>query len=396
MFSAMNSSHSHARMLVGACTAMTLLLAGCGRGDQQRAAPPLPVTVMQVQSKTAPFVLETAGRAEGSKEIEVRARVSGILQQRVYAEGAAVKAGGVLFRIERAPFEIAVQRARAALAAEQARNQQAHRTMERVQELMARNLVSRNEFDAATSVLQASDAAILAAQANVREAELNYSYTTVTAPIGGVTGRALRSEGALLTAGTESGLLTTVTQVDPIWARFALSVTESDALRTALAAGKEKIVAAELIRADGAAHPQKGVVNFSASTVDPTLGTVQLRAEFSNPGMRVLPGEYVRIRIVGGARTIVPVPQLAVQQGPKGAYVWIVNAQDQAEQRPVSAGEWSGDEWRIESGLQDGDRIIIDNLLKLRPGQAVAAQPAPGAERDATKPAAKPPNDARS
>jgi len=356
----------------GIVVTTAILVAGCGEDASQSASPPLSVTVREVQAQLLPFSQETVGRTEGSKEVDVRARVSGILEKRVYDEGSVVKAGSVLFRIDPAPFQIALDQARAALAEEQARNAQAHRNAERIEELMAQNLVSRNDADSATSAMEASDAAMLRAQANIRQAELNLSYTRVTAPIGGIAGRAAHSDGSLVTAGAESSLLTTVTQAHPLWARFALSAPEFDALRAATQSTNALTV--ELVLRDGSLYPHKGRVNFAGSTVDASLGTVQLRAEFPNPDLVVLPGEYVRVRVTGGRQEAIAVPQTAVLQGQKGPFVWIVNSQGQAEQRLVKTGSWIDTEWRIDAGLHAGEIVILDNLLKLRPGQAVNTQ----------------------
>jgi len=357
--------------------ACTLSLAGCGKKDaQQKVGAPLSVTTLEIKTQQIPYVIEVVGRTEGSKEVEVRARVSGILEKRLYDEGTAVQAGAALFRIEKAPFEISLQRAKAALASEQARNGQAHRNADRLNELITRNLVSRNDVDNAMSIMRASDAAVLSAQINIREAELNLSYTNVVAPIGGIAGRALRSDGSLVTAGTESGLLTTLTQANPIWARFALSAAEHDALRAATKTTAD--LTAALLQSDGSVIQKKGRVNFAASIVDTNLGTVQLRAEFPNPGLTMLPGEYVRVRLSGGAQEAITVPQTAVLQGQKGPFVWIVNAQGQAEQRLVKTGAWVGDQWRVSAGLQAGESIIVDNLLKLKPGQALQTQAVAG------------------
>jgi membrane fusion protein (multidrug efflux system) len=349
------------------CCALSVI--ACGKSAAPTSGAAIQVNTMQVSPQAIPFVAETVGRTEGSKEVELRARVSGILQKQLYSEGATVAAGAVMFRIDPAPFEIALAREQAALAEEQARNSQARRNADRIRELFDKNLISRNDADNAVSALEASDAAVLAAQARVREAELNLSYTRVVAPIGGIAGRAVHSEGSLVTAGTESSLLTTVTQADPIWARFALSATEFDALRTATRSAAKLSV--ELLRKDGSPYPQSGHVNFAGSTVDATLGTVQLRAEFSNKGLSLLPGEYVRVRLTGGAQPAIAVPQTAVLQGAKGPFVWVVNAEGQAEQRVVKTGAWIGDQWRIIDGLEANDVVVLDNLLKLRPGTKV-------------------------
>jgi membrane fusion protein (multidrug efflux system) len=224
--------------------------------------------------------------------------------------------------------------------------------------------------------MEASDAAILRAQSNVRQAQLNLSYTQVVAPISGIAGRALHSDGSLVTAGTDSGLLTTVTQSTPIWARFAISASEYDALRAATT--KATVLVVELLHSDGALYGQKGRVNFSGSEVDSSLGTVQLRGEFANPDLSLLPGEYVRVRLTGGTQSAITVPQTAVLQGAKGPFVWLVNDQQKAEQRAIKTGAWVGEDWRVSDGLIAGDVIVVDNLLKLKSGQdvkAIAAKP---------------------
>jgi membrane fusion protein (multidrug efflux system) len=182
----------------------------------------------------------------------------------------------------------------------------------------------------------------------------------------------LRSDGTLITAGADSGLLTTMTQANPIWARFALSSAEHDALRAATKNTAELV--AELAHSDDNVATRKGHVNFAGSIVDASLGTVQLRAEFSNLALDLLPGEYVRVRLTGGVQKTITVPQTAVLQGANGPFVWIVNARQQAEQRAVKTGAWVGDEWRISEGLVAGDIVVLDNLLKLKPGQALKIQ----------------------
>jgi membrane fusion protein, multidrug efflux system len=363
----------HPHLLRSCFFIAVLVLAGCGRDsaptDQDNA---LEVSTQRVESRPLPLVLEAVGRTEGSREIELRARVSGILEKQIYDEGSRVKAGATLFRIDPVPYEVALAHARAALAQARATQQQAKRNADRLTALAKQNAVSQRQADDAISAVEAADAAVQAAQATVREAEINLSYTKVTAPISGIAGRAAQSEGSLVTAGSESSLLTTVAQTDPIWVRFAVSVQEHDALR---AAGADDPAASsvELLDARGEAYPVQGRINFAGSTVDPTLGAVQLRAEFSNPNLTVLPGEYVRVRLSGGEAPAIAIPQTAVLQGAKSPYVWIVDEEGQAKQREVQTGAWIGDEWRIRAGLAEGDTIILDNLLKLRPGQPITS-----------------------
>lgn len=370
--------------LAGVFASVLVLCSGCSSDEYSAAqdGSEIPVTVVRIAPKPVPLVIETVGRAEGSKEVEIRARVSGILEKQVYSEGEAVKAGQVLFQIEQAPYEIALQHARAALAQERARNLQARRDAERLTSLAEHNAVSRRSADDALSELESSEAALLAAEARVREAELNLSYTKVVAPIGGITGRALQSEGTLVTAGTDSALLTTLTQTDPMWVRFALSESEYAALRSADDLRRDSMVVSLLgkngeIRADG------GKLNFAASTIDESLGTVQMRAEFANPKLSILPGEYVRVRLSGGEREAILVPQKAVLQSSQGPYVWIATEDGTAQQRRVKTGAWSGPDWEILEGLQEGDAVIIDNLLKLHADARVKPQLAAGQSANA-------------
>jgi membrane fusion protein (multidrug efflux system) len=217
------------------------------------------------------------------------------------------------------------------------------------------------------------------------------------APIGGIAGRAVQSEGSLVSAGGESSLLTTVAQTDPIWVRFALSVQEYDNMRAAAGSLEASTLKVELLGNDGKPYPVEGRINFTGSTVDTTLGTVQLRAEFANPQLRVLPGEYLRVRVAGGAAPAIAVPQSAVLQSASGPYVWVLSAESQAQRREVQTGAWVGEDWRIRSGLSDGDTLILDNLLKLKPGQPVTVQQATrhAREDEAAAPAATAPANAK-
>ena len=362
------------------------------------APPPVPVTILEVMPRPTPILVEAVGRTEGSKEVEVRARVSGILDKVLYAEGTSVRAGAPLFQIDRAPFEIALSQARAALAQERSRNEQTSREAERLKDLVAKRAISQREADDAGSNFKTSNASLQAADAKIREAELNLSYTHVAAPIAGVTGRALRSQGSLVTAGGDSSLLTTVSQTDPIWVRFALAESEQQILREAAgnapgrAGGKGNEV--RLVLPDGKVHAVSGRLNFAGSTVDTRLGTVQLRAEFPNPDLSILPGQFVRAQVVAGMQEAIVVPQTAVLQGDQGRFVWTLGADNKAAPRVVDTGAWIGPDWIITKGLKGGDKVILDNLLKLRPGTAVQVQAA-GAAPGAAPGAARPPADVK-
>lgn len=358
-------------------------LAGCGQGDDGKAhaqggpgggAPPaMPVTVVEVQPRQVPVTVEAVGTTEGVREVEVRARVGGILERQLYREGEPVKAGAPLFQIERAPFEIALDQAKAALAQQQALVEQARRERDRLQSLLSDKAISQREYDTAASTLQTSDAALQSARAQVREAELNLGYTRVAAPISGIALRAQRSEGSLVSPTTDSGLLTTIAQTNPIRVRFALSESEYAQIRGA------RGQTVRLVLPDGSLLPTVGKLDYTGSVVDARLGTVGMRAELPNPDGALLPGQFVRAQVAVGNREAFLVPQAAVMNGEQGRFVWTVGPEGKAVPKPVQTGGWQGPDWIVRSGLAAGDKVITNNLMKIRPGapvQAMAAAPA--------------------
>jgi membrane fusion protein (multidrug efflux system) len=357
---------------------LALALAACSPGGAQdkkgadaKGSPPaaIAVSAIAVAPRPVPVSFEAVGRTEGSREVQVRARVAGIIEQQLYSEGDYVKAGAPLFRLERAPYEIELAQARAALAQEAARHDLAQQEYDRLKGLADRRAISQKEADQAASQSRQSAAAVQMAQARVRQAELNLSYTAVNAPIGGITGRALQSIGTLVQPNNDSALLTTLTRGDPIWVRFGISEAEYSRLRGA----KELQVKVEL--ADGSAYPQPGKVNFAGSSVDAGTGTVQMRAELPNARLALLPGQYVRVHLIAGTQEAIVVPQTAVMQNEGGRYVWIVENQ-KAIQRQIRAGGWLGTDWTVLEGLKAGDQVIVDNLVRLRPGAPVQVRKA--------------------
>ena len=359
--------------LLGATVLGTALLTGCSDNKPAGGPPmgPMPVTVLEVQPQKVPTSVEVMAQTEGARETEVRARVAGILVKRLYQEGETVKAGQPLFQIDRSSYEIA-------LAEAKAKADQTSREMNRLKSLIEAKAISQKEYDDS-----ASNNAI--AQAALRQAELNLSWTTVTAPVSGTTGRADKSEGNLITAGADS-LLTSIYQSNPIWVRFSLG--DSDLAK--LAGGRvtnKNVSGVELILADGTVYPKTGKLNFLASNIDTTLGTQALRAEFDNHDNQLLPGQFVRIRLLTGERDgVFLVPQSAVVQTEQGPLVMLAGESDKVTPRPVQAGEWRGKDWVILGGLKAGDKVIIDNLIKLRPGAPVAPH-GPGEKPGAPAPA---------
>jgi membrane fusion protein, multidrug efflux system len=361
------------RVLIVAAAAV---LGGCGQGGAQdsKGAPPpaVAVSAIEVAPRAVPVTFEAVGRTEGSRDVQVRARVAGIVERQLYNEGDAVKAGAPLFRIEREPFEIELAQARAALAQETARRELAQQEMERLKSLADRRAISQKEADQAASGARQSAAAVQMAQARLRQAELNLSYTSVNAPIGGITGRALQSVGSLVQPNNDSALLTTITRGDPIWLRFSLSEAEYSRLRSADAKSPE--VSIEL--ADGKPYAATGKLNFAGSTVDGATGTVQMRAELPNPQHRLLPGQYVRVRVAAGTHQAIVVPQTAVMQNETGRFVWLAGGDGKAVARNIRAGQWLGEDWVVLDGLKAGDTVIVDNLARLRPGTPVQVKKA--------------------
>lgn len=345
--------------LIGTTLLATTLITGCSN-ETPPSAPklgPLPVTVLEVQPQRIPSSLEIMAQTEGAREMEIRARVGGILVKRLYQEGEVVKAGQPLFQIDRSSYEIS-------LADAKAKADQANREMKRLKPLIEAKAISQKDYDDAVS-----NNAI--AQAALQQAQLNLSWTTVTAPVAGTTGRAAKSEGNLIIAGGDN-LLTSIYQSNPIWVRF--SVGSSDL--TKLSGGRvseQNVTGIELILADGSTYTKGGKLNFLASNIDTTLGTQQLRAEFDNSENTLLPGQFVRIRLLTGDRDgVFLVPQSAIIQTEQGPIVMLASTENKVAPRPVQVAEWLGKNWVVTGGLNAGDKIIVDNLMKLRPGAPVA------------------------
>ncbi len=338
--------------------------------------PPMPVNVVVAAVQKLPVSIEAVGTIEGLKEVEVRARVAGTLQQQLFREGAPVAAGAALYRIERAPFEIAADAARANVAQMEARVEQSRRESVRLASLIADKAISQREADDAGSSLKTSEAALAAARAQEREAALNLSYTNVAAPIGGVVQRSIKSVGSYVSPAIDGGVLATIVQTNPIRVRFALTEAEAAQLRKTTA-GRAREVRLQL--PNGEFAKEVGRIDFASSIVDPRLGTVQLRAELNNAGGTWLPGQFVRVQVSTGEQDAFLVPQVAVMSGEQGHFVWLIGPDGKATQRPVQAGAWLGSDWVIRSGLAQGDQVIVNNLIKLRPGAPVQVAPAGGA-----------------
>ncbi|HSC99369.1 MAG TPA: efflux RND transporter periplasmic adaptor subunit, partial [Casimicrobiaceae bacterium] len=343
-----------------------------------------------------------------SKEVEVRARVGGILEKRLFKEGAPVKAGQTLFIIDPKPYEAQAASVEADLAKAQAQLAQAQREAARLKPLVEKKAVGQKEYDDAVSTSEFAAAAVKAAEANLRTARLNLGYTRVVAPITGLSSRATKSEGSLVTVGSDS-LLTTISQTDPIWVQF--NVAENEKLRIERAVADKKLLwpkdnAMDVVvkLADGSTLPRKGHINFEDTRINTQTGTYETRAEFPNADNALRSGQFVRVTLNGPTRlNAIAVPQAAVLDGPQGKFVYVAgkdkDGKDVAMPKPVQLGEWvTGNRanlWIVESGLNAGDKVIVDGIAKIMmPGQPIkiggAAQtPAAGAITNA--PAGAPP-----
>lgn len=359
-----------------AALAAAVALVGCSQQTDTPApkqAAATPVGVVQAQAQTVALDPVYAARTQAAEDVEVRARVQGTLLRRHYTEGSLVKAGALLFEIDPAPFEARVQQADADLSRAQAQARQAEREWTRTAAMFKDNAVSARDRDAALSALELAQAGVATAQAQLRDARIQLGYTKVTAPISGHAGMRALSEGNLVSA---NALLTTVRKLDPIQVVFAMPEADAVAQRQRAqqaGAGSQAALTASLTLADGTRYAQSGVIDFTATTLDPQTGTLQARASFANPDGQLLPGQFVRLALGGLTlpNTLV-VPEQAVGQGAQGATVYVVDSQNVAQLRSVKLGQNLASGQIVTEGLAAGERVIVDGVAKVRAGMAVA------------------------
>lgn len=332
---------------------------------------------MVVMPQDAPVTPEFVGLTESSQQVEVRARVSGFLEKRVYTEGATVKSGQTLFVMDRKPFEAALQAANAELAQQQARLAVARQNLARVKPLAAQNALSQKDLDDAVGQEQTASAAVEAARAKVTDAQLNLGYCTIAAPVTGLSSFAKIQEGSYVDV--SNSLLTYVAKLDPMRINFSLSENEvlrfrEERTRGVLKTPPAEAFEVEIVLADGSLFPGRGRLTFSDAAYSQDTGTFLVRAEIPNKEGVLRPGQFVRVRLIGATRPgSFVIPQRAVLQGPRGAYVWMVDKDGKAEQRAVVTGSWIGDDWLIQNGLRANETLIVDGTLKLAPGVPVKA-----------------------
>jgi len=379
------------RIQLIATAVAVLVIAGCGKQQAPPQMPPPEVGVIVVRAKPVPLVREASARLAPTRASDVRARVPGVLQKRLYKEGSMVKEGQLLMLIDPAPYRAALAVANANLEQAQAAATNAKVTATRNRELAKQSLVSRKDLDDSEALERSSAAAVSAATAQVQTARINLSYANVIAPISGRASQLRVLEGALVGQG-EATLLTTIEQVDPIYVYFDQPVSDFEKLQRGQASGRIAIseghkAEVRVIRADGTEYPQVGTLDFSDSSVNPTTGAVAFRGVVPNPDHQLLPGMYVNVHLTAGVlNNGFEVPQLAVQRDGQGAFVLAVGADGMVAAKRVDVVSSVGVNWVIDNGLDDGDQVIVSGLQMARPGMKVV----PKAVEEPAAPGSKP------
>ncbi|MDX2415935.1 MAG: efflux RND transporter periplasmic adaptor subunit [Xanthomonadales bacterium] len=362
----------------------SLVLISCSEPEQ--TAPPTPeVSIIVTEPRDIPVSSEFVGKTVSSRRIEIRSRVDGFLEKRLYEEGSMVQEGQVLFQMDRKPFEAQLRAATAELEQQQARLTNAEANLARVKPLAEQNAVAQKELDDAISMYRSSAAAVEAANAKVMQAELDLGYTDIYTPVTGMSSYARQREGSYIGIG-QNGLLTYVAQIQPMWVEFSISENQLFRNRAQRASGLLKApegeeYEVEIEMADHSIYPYRGQITFADASLSEETGTFLIRAEIPNPEKLLRPGQFVRARIHGALRPqAILIPQRAVQQGAQGSFVWVIE-EGKTKFQPVKTGPWLGDDWFIEAGLNGGEQVIVDGALTIRPGIEVKTIPYQAADK---------------
>jgi membrane fusion protein (multidrug efflux system) len=333
---------------------------------------------MKVVPRDVPVSFEYVARTQSSHQVEIRARVSGFLDKKVYTEGADVKEGQLLFLLDPKPFQAQVNGAAAALARQKAAQENARANLGRVKPLVAQNALSQKDLEDAVGSYEMASAAVEQAKTQLQTAELDLSYCTIRSPLSGISGAALQQEGAYVSQANSH--LTTVTALSPLWANFSLSENELNHYYEQVDRGlirrpPNNNFLAEIVLIDGSIFPHTGRITFTSPSFNPKTGTFLFRVSFDNPKGWLRPNQYVRVRLKGSVRPkAISVPQRAVQQGAKGHFVWLVTQEKKVDLRPVALGDYYGNDVFINQGLKAGDQVVVDGGLTLAPGLQVVSK----------------------
>ena len=352
------------------------LLGACGKAPQgPPPRGPANVTVVTVTPREVPVSFEFVAQTQSPRAVNIQARVSGFLDRRVYTEGALVKAGQVLFLMDKKPFEAQLDQAKAALQQQKAAMENSLANLKRTKPLVDQDALAQKDLDDATGQYQQSAASVEQAKQQVIQAQLNLSYCTINSPVDGAASFAQQADGTYIS--TSNSLLTTVSVLSPMWVNFSISENQYQNFQDGLKRGTVKAPAdgnyeVEVILVDGSVFPSKGHITFQQPDYDTKTGTFLVRAAVDNPQSVLRPNQFVRARVIGITRpNAVLVPQRAVQQGAKGHFVWVVNQESKVEPRPVTVGQWHGDDWFISEGLAAGERVVVEGAVALSPGATV-------------------------
>lgn len=360
-----------ARMLRVFALAGVVGLCACEKSVEPKVAQLPEVAIETTAQAPLPVQLNYSGNTAGSRAVEVRARISGILLKRRYQEGAPVKKDSLLFELDPEPARAAVEQARAEVAVQRALAAQSQRERERVESVFKQGLVSTGQRDQAVATAEIAAANLLAAQAKLRKSDLDLSYCEVRAPISGLASNEARSEGSLVTAGQESSLLTRIVQVDPLYVEFTVPDHEAVLLRAALSSSQK--LKARLTLADGSEYPYAAQLTFLDNAVETRSGSVAARAILPNPEMRLIPGQFVRVHIDGlTVLDATSVPRKAVLTNSGGHFVWVLDADKIATQRSVQLGATVGERVIVKRGLAPGEQVVVDGVMKVADGKPVA------------------------
>lgn len=352
------------------------LLIGCGKKEADGPPPPVEVGVITAHAQAVPLTRELVGRLSATRSADVRARVAGVLQKRLYKEGSNVTAGQPLFQIDPQPLAATLSGAQASLAQTEANATNARIAAQRTREVAAKGLVSKASLDEAEASERSTAAQVLQAKANVDMARINLGYATVTSPIAGRSGQQRVTEGALVGQG-EATLLTTVEQIDPLYVNFDQPAAEIERLRLEQGTGAVTLMdrnaaQVEVLLADGTPYRHKGTLDFFDFSVNPTTGALAFRGILPNPDRELLPGMYVNLRLTLGQRNhAFLVPPTALQRDAEGAYVKIVGSDGKVIQKRVTTTALRGGEWIVTEGIAEGDRLIVQGTQKAQPGAPV-------------------------
>ncbi len=368
---------------------LATLLTACDKDVAPMSMPPPAVSVQNVTPQVLPADMGFVAQTESSQRVEITARVSGFLDGIHYTEGAAVKKGQLMFTIDPKPFQAQLDAMLGQLKMQQARLSTAEANYARIKPLAKLNAVSQSDLDNATGELNGSRAAVYAAEAAVEEARLNLGYTRIYAPLDGQASQAMQRQGAYINAMSSDSKLTYIAALDPIWVNFSVSQNQEERLRKLIAEKKivmptESRLEVELTLPGGQVLPQRGQIDFSDPSYDANTGTMLVRAVIPNPKQSLRPGMFVNVNILGATRPdAIVIPQLAVMQGAKGHFVYVIKSDNTAEMRPVVVGDYVGDkDILIESGLQGFDRVVIEGVSKVQPGKPVSISTTPAAPKN--------------